>query len=139
MKTFRNIVSKRKEDPAITKMSGILETKVGPPEEYGGSSQELNPEEMFVAAINSCIMLVFYHFVEKYSVDIKSYSSEAKGIVEKTRNGLRFTSVDVNAQVLPGNNDHAEKIQEITQLAERYCLVSNSVACEVTYNVEVNG
>jgi len=118
-------------------MSGISETEVGSPPAYGGEPQTLNPEEMFVASINSCIMLVFYHFVKKYKVDILSYYSEANGKVEKTKNGLRFTSVEVKAKVSLNDKNQAEKIEEIAQLAEKYCLVSGSVACPVSYEVEI--
>jgi len=137
MEVFTNTVSKQEGKSAKTAMSGISETEVGPPAAYGGEPQALNPEEMFVASINSCIMLVFYHFVKKYKVDIRSYSSQAQGKVEKTKNGLRFTSVEVNAEVLLNDNNQAEKIEEIAQLAEKYCLVSGSVACLVEYGVEV--
>jgi len=137
MEVFTNTVSKQEEKPAKTTMSGISLTEVGPPAVYGGDSQALNPEEMFVASINSCIMLVFYHFAKKLKVEVSSYSSKAEGKVEKTKNGLRFTSVEVKAKVSLSDENQAEKIEEIAQLAEKYCLVSGSVACPVEYGVEV--
>ncbi len=137
MEVFTNTVSKQEGKSAKTAMSGISETEIGPPAVYGGEPQALNPEEMFVAAINSCIMLVFHHFVKKLKVDVLSYTSQARGKVEKTKNGLRFTSVEVQAKVSLSDNNQAEKIEEIAQLAEKYCLVSGSVACPVEYGVEV--
>ena len=137
MQIFRNTVYQISDRPAKTNMSGINETEIGPPQEYGGSPNSLNPEEMFVASVNSCIMLVFYHFANKYEVEIASYHSDAEGKVEKTKNGLRFTNVEVRAKVSLVNADSAAKIEEIAQLAERYCLVSGSLACPVQYNVEV--
>jgi len=92
---------------------------------------------MLVASVNSCIMLVFFHFAKKYEVEIASYHSDAEGRVEKTKNGLRFTKVQVSAKVSLGSGASAEKIEEIAQLAEKYCLVSGSLACPVQYNVEV--
>ncbi len=137
MKIFKNTVYQRSGKPAKTTMSGISETDVGPPPEYGGSPNSLNPEEMLVASVNSCIMLVFYHFANKYEVEITSYHSDAKGKVEKTKNGLRFTNVEVKAKVTLGSAGSAEKIEQIAQLAERYCLVSGSLVCPVQYNAEV--
>ena len=64
-------------------MSGISKTEIGPPPEYGGSPNSLNPEEMFAASVNSCIMLAFYHFANKYEVEVASYYSDANGKVEK--------------------------------------------------------
>lgn len=137
MEIFKNTVYQYSGKPAKTKMSGINETDVGPPQEYGGSPSSLNPEEMLVASVNSCIMLVFYHFVKKYEVEVTSYHSDAEGKVEKTKNGLRFTNVEVKAKVSLGSTGSAGKIEEIAQLAEKYCLVSGSLTCPVQYNVEV--
>ena len=137
MEIFRNTVYQNSDKPAKTTMSGISEAEIGPPPEYGGNPNSLNPEEMLVAAVNSCIMLVFFHFVKKSNVEVVSYSSDAEGKVEKTKNGLRFTNVQVEAKVRLGNAGSAQKIKEIAQLAEKYCLVSGSLACPVQYNVQV--
>ena len=85
MEIFKNTVYQLSNEPAKTTMSGINETEVGSPPEYGGNPNALNPEEMLVASVNSCIMLVFYHFADKYKVDIASYHSDAEGKVEKTK------------------------------------------------------
>jgi organic hydroperoxide reductase OsmC/OhrA len=137
MQIFKNTVYQISDKPAKTTMSGINEIEIGPPPEYGGSPNSLNPEEMFVASVNSCIMLVFYHFANKYEVEVASYHSDAEGKVEKTKNGLRFTNVEVRAKVSLVSAESTAKIEEIAQLAERYCLVSGSLACPVQYNVEV--
>ena len=137
MEIFTNTVHQILDKPAKTKMSGISEAEIGPPPEYGGSPNSLNPEEMLVASVNSCIMLVFFHFAKKYEVEVASYHSDANGKVEKTKNGLRFTNVEVRAKVSLGSVSSADKIEEIAQLAEKYCLVSGSLACPVQYHVEV--
>lgn len=135
MTSFKNVLSCVAGKPAVTTMSGAKDVEIGPPVEYGGSADTLNPEELFVASINSCLMLVFYHFAEKSGVEIERYDSQAEGAVEKTRNGLRFTSVNVQVQVKGVNA--AGKLGELAELAEKFCLVSNSVSCPVSYNVIV--
>jgi organic hydroperoxide reductase OsmC/OhrA len=137
MEVFRNTVLRENDKPAKTKMSGVSEAEVGPPPVYGGTTTTLNPEEMFVASINSCIMLVFYHFVEKYKIDVLSYYSEANGQVEKTKNGLRFSNVYVKAEIKISDSNQAGKIEEVARLAEKYCLVSGSISCPIQYEAEV--
>ena len=131
MEIFRNTVYQKSDKPAKTNMSGISEAEIGPPPVYGGSPNSLNPEEMLVASVNSCIMLVFFHFAKKYEVEIASYHSEAKDKVEKTKNGLRFTNIEVIAKVDLVSADSAEKIMEIAQLAKKYCLISGSLASPI--------
>jgi organic hydroperoxide reductase OsmC/OhrA len=137
MEIFKNTVYKHSGKSAKTTMHGINETEIGPPPEYGGDPNALNPEELLVASVNSCIMLVFFHFVKKYEIDVTSYHSNAEGKVEKTKNGLRFTNVEVRAKVSVADGVSAERIEEIARLADKYCLVSGSLACPVQYTVEV--
>jgi organic hydroperoxide reductase OsmC/OhrA len=137
MELFRNTVNQNAGESAKTVMSGISETEIGSPPEYGGSPDSLNPEELLVASVNSCIMLVFFHFVNKFEVKVASYHSDAEGKVEKTKNGLRFTNIEVKAKVSVADGTSVEKIEEIARLADKYCLVSGSLACPVHYEVEV--
>jgi organic hydroperoxide reductase OsmC/OhrA len=137
MELFKNTITKKTKENAMTSMSGIDSIAVGSPVEYGGSRDTLNPEELFVASINSCIMLVFFHFLDKFKIEVLSYKSEAEGIVEKTRQGLRFTRVSVAAEVEALNSDSESKIRDAADLAEKYCLVSNSVSCPVEYSVSL--
>ena len=135
MTLFKNVINCVAGSPAVTTMSGAKEAEIGPPVEYGGSNETLNPEELFVASINSCLMLVFYHFAGKSGVDIELYEASAEGTVEKTRNGLRFTNVNVQAKVQSTATDVSAKLHELAELAEKFCLVSNSVNCPVSYSV----
>jgi len=136
MTLFKNVLRCEAGKTATTTMSGAVDVDVGAPVEYGGRADTLNPEELFVASINSCLMLVFYHFAEKYGLVIELYEADAEGTVEKTRNGLRFTRVNVRARIRVSDADVAEKVRKASELAEKYCLVSNSVSCPVEYTVE---
>ena len=137
MEIFRNTVYQNSGQPAKTTMSGISEAEIGPPPEYGGSPDSLNPEELLVTSVNSCIMLVFFHFAKKYEVEIASYHSQAEGKVEKTKNGLRFTNFQVQAKVSLAGAASAERIDQIAHLADKYCLVTGSLACPVRYTIQV--
>ena len=137
MEILKNTAYQQAPDPAKTVMSGIGEVEFGPPPQYGGNPNTLNPEELFVASINTCIMLVFNYFAKKLKVDILSYVSQAEGQVEKTKNGLRFTRIRVTAKVSIRDAEQKEKIDEIAHLSEKYCLVSGSVTCPVDYKVDI--
>lgn len=137
MASFKNAIRCMAGRAATTTMSGADEVAIGPPVEYGGRADTLNPEELFVASINSCLMLVFYHFAEKSAIEVQSYEADAEGTVEKTKNGLRFANVNVQARIRASGMDIASKLGGVTGLAEKYCLVSNSVSCPVSYSVSL--
>ena len=134
---FKNTVYREGNELAKSIFGGPGELEIGPAPEFDGKPETLNPEEMFVAAINSCIMTTFFYFVRKSNVEILSYYSHAEGRVEKQTDGFRFTSVEVRAEVILKQHELAEKVRELGDLAEKYCLVSRSVACLVHYRLRV--
>ncbi|MFC1761950.1 OsmC family protein [Planctomycetota bacterium] len=137
MEVFENELERLGDSTATTRMSGTDVLPVGPPLSYGGTTDTLNPEELFVASINSCLMLVFDHFAQQRKVEVSRYSSHASGKVEKTPNGLRFTEVQVKATVSLIEANGVDEVSKLATLAEKYCLVSNSVACPVHYQVTI--
>jgi organic hydroperoxide reductase OsmC/OhrA len=134
---FKNTVFQNQSEPAKVMFSGPGQMEIGAAAEFGGSGQNLNPEEMFVAAINSCLMNTFFYFTQKFKIETLSYNSQASGQLEKRSDGFRFTNVEVQAKVQLPEEKFTEKIQEAGQLAEKYCLVSRSVACPVDYQLEI--
>ena len=134
---FKNTVSQNQNEPAKVIFSGPGQMEIGAAAEFGGSGQTLNPEEMFVAAINSCLMNTFFYFTQKFKIDILSYNSQALGQLEKQSDGFRFTYVEVSAKVQLPEDKFTEKTQEAGSLAEKYCLISRSVACPINYQLEI--
>jgi len=134
---FKNTVYREAKGSGVIVLQGLGEKKISPPPEFGGPNDALSPEEMFVGAVNGCLLLTFYYFAKKHSVEVSSYHSEAEGKVEKGKEGFKFVKVSVKAKVTIANDKYFEKIEELSHLAEKYCLVSNSVTCPVSYEVEV--
>jgi len=134
---FKNTVFKEGDESAKTVFSGPGELEVGPAPEFEGNPETLNPEEMFVASINNCLMTTFFYFVRKLNVEISSYYSEAQALLEKQKDGFRFTNVEVRAEVTLKQEELAEKVSELGDLVEKYCLVSRSVVCPVRYKLGV--
>ena len=134
---FENKVFRKQNEPAQVIFSSVGQMEIGAAVEFGGNGQNLNPEEMFVAAINSCLMNTFFYFTQKYSIEILSYNSQASGRLEKQSDGFRFTSIEVRAKIEISDDKDSGKVQEAGKLAEKYCLISRSVACEVDYKLEI--
>jgi len=121
---------------AIMKDDLLPEVEVNAPANFGGPKDVWSPEHLFVSSISSCTMLSLFYFAEQRKVKIKSYESSAKGVLKKGNNGFEFESVIVDAEV-EVSDGQADKIPKAAELAEKYCLVSNSVKCKVEYNVSI--
>src|SRR5512145_2891213 len=66
--------------------------EVGPPPQFDGRSGHQSPEELLLGAIASCHMTTLVALVRRKSIPLREYRAQASGTLEKTKEGLRFTS-----------------------------------------------
>ena len=107
------------------------------PPDAQGRPGVLTPEDAFVAAANSCIMMMFIWATERYKLNLMSYQCRAEGtkLVELDRTEifthLRFWPV---IQVEAGDENPAvveARTRRALQSAQKYSLVANSVKSEI--------
>ena len=134
---YGNTVRKETGEAAAVVFGGAGEFAIGPAPEFGGRPEVLNPEELFVTAINGCLMTTFFYFLTKAHIELQSYEAYAEGHVEKNANGFRFVGVQIQATATVREPRLAERICELAALAKKYCLVSRSVSCPVHYDLHV--
>lgn len=108
--------------------------RVGPPPQFDGRPGHQSPEDLLLAAVASCHMTTLVALARRKSVPIKRYAANALGILEKTKEGLRFTSMrlKVEASTDVGREDELAKLIE---LAETHCIVSNSLGVKVELDI----
>ena len=111
----------------ITAAGGQPPVQITPPADLGGKAGYWTPEDLLVSAIESCMLLTTLSVLAKQKVALKSYSSTAQGVMEKTPNGLRFTGLDIAITLSTENPADGEKAVRAVGIAEKYCPVSNAV------------
>jgi len=107
------------------------------PPDAQGHPGVLTPEDAFVAAANSCIMMMFIWATERYKLNLLSYECRAEGtkLIELDRTEifthLRFWPV---IRIAAGDEDPAiveARTRRALQSAQKYSLVANSVKSEI--------
>lgn len=111
--------------------------EVATPPEFKGHPDIWSPEDLFVAAVNSCIMTTFLYYVEKKNVDLSSYKSRAEGILEFREMKLIFTEIKIFPEIKVKSKDDIENARESIEAAERNCLISNSIKSVVKVTPEI--
>jgi len=113
---------------------------VATPPEFGGPPGVWTPEELLVASVASCLMSTFVYFADRFKVPFLSYSTTAKGRMEMTERGLRFTEIEVAITVGVGDAEAADKIAALRfeEKLEKYCPVSAAVNCPVRLRFSVS-
>jgi organic hydroperoxide reductase OsmC/OhrA len=113
------------------------------PPDAEGHADVFTPEDAFVAAANTCIMLMFIWAAERFKLDLRSYQCRAEGtkLIELDRTEI-FTHLRFWPVIRVGaNGDDPEKvgkrIKRALQSAQKYSLVANSVKSEIIVESQI--
>jgi organic hydroperoxide reductase OsmC/OhrA len=108
-----------------------------PPDAFGHAGV-LTPEDAFVAAANTCVMMMFLWACERFKLDLVSYRCRTDGTkrVELDRTEL-FTHLRFWPQIVVragAGEDGAvteKRVRKALAAAQKYSLVANSVKSEI--------
>lgn len=103
------------------------------PPDAQGHSGVLTPEDAFVAAVNTCIMMMFLWAAERFKLKLLAFECRAEGtkLIELDRTEI-FTQVRLcpAIRVAAGDETPASveaRVRRALQSAQKYSLVANSV------------
>ncbi|MCC7430213.1 OsmC family protein [bacterium] len=114
------------------------EIEVATPPEFNGHAGLWSPEHLFVASANVCLMSTFLSFAEKFKLEFETFSSEGTGKLEKVEGkGLLFTEIILKPKLKIKNLEDKNKALQVLEKSEKYCLISNSMACKVSLEPEI--
>ncbi|HEY5913814.1 MAG TPA: OsmC family protein [Verrucomicrobiae bacterium] len=119
------------------------EMKFSAPPDAHGHAGVLTPEDAFVAAANTCIMMMFIWAAERFKLKLLSYECRTEGtkLIELDRteifSRLRFQPrIRIAAAGEPRATIEA-RARRALQAAQKYSLVANSVKSEIVMEPEL--
>jgi organic hydroperoxide reductase OsmC/OhrA len=119
------------------------EMEFSAPPDAQGHAGVYTPEDGFVAAANTCVMLMFVWATERFKLKLLSYECTAEGTkvigLDRTET---FTRLVFRPQVRVATGGEAREVVETRvgraiAAAQKYSLVANSVKSEITVEPEV--
>lgn len=108
-----------------------------PPDAHGHAGV-LTPEDAFVAAANTCVMMMFIWAAERFKLDLQSYDcyTEGKKLIELDRTEIFTDLVFQPTIVVRANGADLERVRKqvnrALESAQKYSLVANSVKSKIT-------
>jgi organic hydroperoxide reductase OsmC/OhrA len=118
--------------------------KFSAPPDAHGHAGVLTPEDAFVAAANSCIMMMFLWATERFRLNLLSFECRAEGtkLVELDRTEI-FTRLHFRPVIrIARGNESKEAVQTRTlralEAAQKYSLVANSVKSEIVMEPDIS-
>ena len=113
------------------------------PPDAEGHPGVFTPEDAFVAAANTCIMMMFIWATERFKLDLLSYECRAEGIklIELDRTEI-FTHLCFWPVIrIASNGQDAAAVEARTRRAlksaQKYSLVANSVKSEIVVEPDI--
>ncbi len=119
------------------------EMKFSAPPDAHGHPGVYTPEDGFVAAANTCVMLMFLWAAERFKLKLLSYECRGEGTklieLDRTEIFARLRLCPV-VRVATGGEPRATveaRLNRAFQAARKYSLIANSVKAEVVIEPEI--
>jgi organic hydroperoxide reductase OsmC/OhrA len=113
-----------------------------PPDAHGHAGV-FTPEDAFVAAANTCVMMMFVWAAERFKLRLLSYQCRTEGTkrVELDRTEI-FTQLHFTPKIrvaAEGQSPHVveARVRRALDSARKYSLVANSVKSEIVIEPEI--
>jgi organic hydroperoxide reductase OsmC/OhrA len=135
---YETEVEWNKEKDGQIKAPNLPVVGVGAPPEFKGREGQWTPEHLFVASINTCFMLTFLAIADNSKLPLVSFSSTAKGKLEKVpRTGYQITEIVLKPRVVIASVSDLGRMPRILEKAKENCFVSNSIKSAIKLEPEV--
>jgi organic hydroperoxide reductase OsmC/OhrA len=119
------------------------EMKFSAPPDAQGHAGVFTPEDAFVAAANTCVMMMFIWATERFKLKLVSFECRAEGtkLIELDRTEI-FTRLHFRPMIRIAAAGEARatieaRTRRALQAAQKYSLVANSVKSEIVVEPEI--
>ncbi len=113
------------------------------PPDAQGHAGVLTPEDAFVAAANSCVMMMFVWAAERFRLKLLSFECRTEGtkLIELDRTEI-FTRLHFRPVIRIARGDETKEAVELRtrralDAAQKYSLVANSVKSEIVMEPQI--
>ena len=117
---------------------GLEELISETPREFGGPGHLWSPETLLMAAVADCFVLTFKAVAATSHLDWAHMECTAQGTLDRVDGIVRFTDIHLRVDLTLASVEDMERARRLLEKAEKGCLVSNSLKCQRTLEVEVD-
>lgn len=111
--------------------------RISSPPEFRGEANVWTPEDLFVAALETCFLMTFAGLIERRHLAVEAYYSLSEGLLEYGEDGYRFTRITIRPTVIVTDMRAVEPVMTSLAEAKRTCLIARSMNTEVVLEPDV--
>jgi organic hydroperoxide reductase OsmC/OhrA len=108
----------------------------GPPPEFGGQDTQWSPEHLLLGSVSLCLATTFRALAKREGLAIRAYAGQAEGVLDRTPDGLAFTSLTLQVELCVDAEDVA-RAEQLLRRAKKQCLIGNSLKAPIGLEVSV--
>ncbi|MCM2303420.1 MAG: OsmC family protein [Elusimicrobia bacterium] len=109
----------------------------GPPAQFDGVDEtRWSPEHLVLAALAQCLMLTWISLNKRSQIPLKAWESKGESVLEKTKEGLVFTSFKLSV-ALKTDAGRIDEARRLLETAKKYCIIANSLKTPPTLEAVV--
>ena len=116
---------------------GLQPLESAGPAEFGGPGDQWSPETLLVAAVADCFVLSFRAIARASKMDWISLQCDVVGDLDKVEKVTQFTRFHVRARLEVPEGIREGKPDRLLEMAERSCLITNSLKAPSELETEV--
>jgi organic hydroperoxide reductase OsmC/OhrA len=142
--TYHTTVTWKGEHWGHLQMGNGPEMDFSAPPDAEGHPDVFTPEDAFVAAVNTCVMLMFIWASERFKLNLVSYDCYAEGtkLIELDRTES-FTQVVLQPKIVVRADDQDKsvihkRVRRALASAQKYSLIANSIKSDLVVEPEIN-
>jgi peroxiredoxin-like protein len=122
----------------VISSSGKPDIQVATPPEFKGHEGIWSPEDLYIAAANTCVMTTFLALAERGKLGFSSYECEAEGRLELVDGKFQVSLITLRPRITLASGGDVAKAKELIEKAEANCLLSNSMKTRVTLEATIH-
>lgn len=111
--------------------------RTAPPPQFDGPGDAWSPEELLLAAIESCFLFTFQAVARSSKLEFLNLDLDAEGTVQREDRVTRFTEIILRAVLtVPAGTDRARAFDALDK-TKSACLVSASISTPIRLVADV--
>lgn len=124
--------TKGMETPLQADAEGLPPINCAIPKEFAGPGGGYSPEDLYILSVLSCLIATFKVFAQKAGLEFGEISAKGTLMIDRNEQGIPELKKLDTEFTLTGVQDQ-EKAKTILAESEKYCLVSNAIKTEKSF------
>ncbi len=122
---------------ATLSMTGAPDFRSAPPLDFGGPGDAWGPEQLVLAAVETCFLFTLRAVAQASKVEFTSLDLTAEGTVDRQDGVIRFIEIVLRPRITLRPGTDRDRALRVMEKSEKACLVSASLATPIRLEPEI--